>query len=909
MSFIWVIIPLVVFSISGISESFGDEVNSDLSQFYQKEFQSYHLKFGGDIDYTITEENEIIEIERDFALDLLEFTLRAPSEGVLSISFLHGLLGHGYSQNCYQDEFEIMVNGKEISDYDQWFTEQYRRLSIPFSTNDSEIVIQLSEESKNSSAYEECTKEVSLKDFEERGFEIYNYNDGQFDFFIPYQMNNGTINEMDFDILHYTDTTPEGDITTIQSKNGKIILEADSTGFLRIVIPRHLADLTYQDCGDEDIRFYLDENFSKTIGYQDIASNYYSRTLQIEYQQGITELFLYTPSTIPSVAPTFGCPYHDVNSFYYSVISPKKQFDSGISQDDIKCNEGFGLIFKTINNHPACVKSESVDKITQRGWGICPEQSLHRGHPCRAHFSGVLSFDSYTEVSIITIPKGSASPENQLSPIPKEITVVLGINNTVIWVNEDDVKHSFWSDKDSTESWWTGVIMQGTDMYRIFNQTGVFEYQGKPQSWLTGKVIVLEEENQEGLLDLVEDDFSLKYPSELEFTDDFPVSKFMGNSRDIFGLNYLKNSNSTTYPNFIEDKESKIFTNAGIGKSTGEENWELRRIVVDKVSITGTQWLERQNNDCNSVGTDYGCMILKKDSKDITVNGDKVTITKFVTTHGAWGGHVWQTINVLIDLHKEQETWVIYSNYNFFERNSSNEIVRDVMFSNLVNSLQLYEYQYNWNLDLKDTNYVNFDYDLNDGNWFLGTGGGYSMYYAYDIDDFTIHFWLNEKKVEEYDKSYLAKVIVHDKKRDFRSSMELDYYTLYPIKYDSNLEPYIEKIKNTLFWMNPYTSISGEGMVGTKSIDSDTWGNTEEGLTMYVTQISENMTRPIGHSSERQILLNWGDSNQMIIQDKLPLPIEGVIDEQSFSLKYHDANRKYPYIGDSYNPMTYPFLD
>src|SRR2546428_4808678 len=49
--------------------------------------------------------------------------------------------------------------------------------------------------------------------------------------------------------------------------------------------------------------------------------------------------------------------------------SPLKQFESGISLHDIKCNTGLYLLVKTSDNSPVCVKLQTAQKLVERGWG------------------------------------------------------------------------------------------------------------------------------------------------------------------------------------------------------------------------------------------------------------------------------------------------------------------------------------------------------------------------------------------------------------------------------------------------------------------------------------------------------------------------------------------------------------
>jgi hypothetical protein len=51
-----------------------------------------------------------------------------------------------------------------------------------------------------------------------------------------------------------------------------------------------------------------------------------------------------------------------------SFLSPLKQIQSGILPQNVSCREGLELIFKTNSLSPVCVKSESVAKLSERGY-------------------------------------------------------------------------------------------------------------------------------------------------------------------------------------------------------------------------------------------------------------------------------------------------------------------------------------------------------------------------------------------------------------------------------------------------------------------------------------------------------------------------------------------------------------
>ena len=116
-----------------------------------------------------------------------------------------------------------------------------------------------------------------------------------------------------------------------------------------------------------------------------------------------------------------------------------------------------------------------------------------------SHQSEDISFDDFEEMnppynnnkiveSIVIIPKGAVIVENE-HLIPKVITVVLGKNNTVTWINQDDTAHGIASDDASWGS--PGSLKPGESFSVTFNSTGIYEYHGQPGPWITGKVIVI----------------------------------------------------------------------------------------------------------------------------------------------------------------------------------------------------------------------------------------------------------------------------------------------------------------------------------------------------------------------------------------------------------------------------------
>ena len=98
-----------------------------------------------------------------------------------------------------------------------------------------------------------------------------------------------------------------------------------------------------------------------------------------------------------------------------------------------------------------------------------------------------------TGVVLVVIPSGAAT-NLSLDFEPATVTVVLGVNNTIMWKNEDSADHSV----HITTTPFPGAIQSSPSItpgmtYSIkLNNTGTYEYQDDfyPQ-WMEGTIIVL----------------------------------------------------------------------------------------------------------------------------------------------------------------------------------------------------------------------------------------------------------------------------------------------------------------------------------------------------------------------------------------------------------------------------------
>jgi hypothetical protein len=87
---------------------------------------------------------------------------------------------------------------------------------------------------------------------------------------------------------------------------------------------------------------------------------------------------------------------------------------------------------------------------------------------------------------VVIIPAGSA--ENlRLGFTPSLIKIVIGVNNTVIWKNEDVEWHTAHSNIPEFDS---KMIPPGASFTHTFERAGSYPYHCDPHPWMTGLIIV-----------------------------------------------------------------------------------------------------------------------------------------------------------------------------------------------------------------------------------------------------------------------------------------------------------------------------------------------------------------------------------------------------------------------------------
>jgi plastocyanin len=96
-------------------------------------------------------------------------------------------------------------------------------------------------------------------------------------------------------------------------------------------------------------------------------------------------------------------------------------------------------------------------------------------------------FSQVNPNSAVVIIQPGASVNASLGFEPTMITVVIGVNNTVIWKNEDSDWHDVHSE---TGLFYSGIIQPGASWTYTFTSPGIYPYVCDPHPWMTGTIIV-----------------------------------------------------------------------------------------------------------------------------------------------------------------------------------------------------------------------------------------------------------------------------------------------------------------------------------------------------------------------------------------------------------------------------------
>jgi len=123
-----------------------------------------------------------------------------------------------------------------------------------------------------------------------------------------------------------------------------------------------------------------------------------------------------------------------------------------------------------------------------------------------------------TVFPLVRIPLGTADPEQQENFSPEVIKVVLGVNNTVVWLNEDLSRHTV----NVPECYIDLPLIQPNQTWsHTFTKPAVCNYEGE-LVWMIGTVIVLPYITEERAIEIAKNAYG-------EINLNFPIANITAN--------------------------------------------------------------------------------------------------------------------------------------------------------------------------------------------------------------------------------------------------------------------------------------------------------------------------------------------------------------------------------------------
>lgn len=87
----------------------------------------------------------------------------------------------------------------------------------------------------------------------------------------------------------------------------------------------------------------------------------------------------------------------------------------------------------------------------------------------------------------VTIPSGAGTPSGAPGYAPDTIVVLVGVNNTVTFVNSDTAPHTVTADDGSFNS---GNLNPGQSWTHTFSTPGTFSFHCEYHAWMKGSIVV-----------------------------------------------------------------------------------------------------------------------------------------------------------------------------------------------------------------------------------------------------------------------------------------------------------------------------------------------------------------------------------------------------------------------------------
>ena len=163
----------------------------------------------------------------------------------------------------------------------------------------------------------------------------------------------------------------------------------------------------------------------------------------------------------------------------FNKSTPHGQFRLGVALDLIQCNEGQELAIRTTNSLPACVKSENIEKLREKGWAVLEkiqQRMFEEFIEDRKKGIGSSRMIEDLDVSITIIPE-EINDKRYLSFDGNGWHRLHNVEITIIGENFEETVRTKTDDRGHLNMPWPIPEDISGGMYNIFATDGIHEFE------------------------------------------------------------------------------------------------------------------------------------------------------------------------------------------------------------------------------------------------------------------------------------------------------------------------------------------------------------------------------------------------------------------------------------------------
>ncbi len=175
-----------------------------------------------------------------------------------------------------------------------------------------------------------------------------------------------------------------GTLDSITANDGSYSIKASTVkenGLFEFKIPLNFPYTNFHNVTDGQVYVVMinQEDVGNIFGPSRLDECYFGFSIPFSGNVSIN----LAPAVIPEHFAYHGekVPSHCIKETIFS-IPPLTQFRSGITAEDVTCKEGYGLVRKSNNGNPACVKPETAAKLFERGWATSANMGSESSRHC-----------------------------------------------------------------------------------------------------------------------------------------------------------------------------------------------------------------------------------------------------------------------------------------------------------------------------------------------------------------------------------------------------------------------------------------------------------------------------------------------------------------------------------------------